>query len=213
MTTVQHHISDDFLMGYAAGVLPQAFDLVVGAHVSLSDFARDRLCKYESLGGAILENIDAVAVSDTCLDQTLTKIAGMVHAPETKQHDGIFPPVLHDAVGGDEAAVKWRALGRGVKQSILHSDKQGSVRLLSIPAGQAMPKHGHGGLEITLVLKGAYREDTTRFARGDVEIATKDTHHSPIAEQDEDCICLIATDAPLRFHGVWARMAQPFFKI
>ena len=213
MNTVQHHISDDLLMGYAAGILPQAFDLVIGAHVSLSDCARDRLCKYDSLGGVILENIDEIAVSDTCLDRTFTKISGMTSAPVKKRHDGIFPPVLHDAVGGDDTAVKWRALGRGVKQSILHTDEQGSVRLLLIPAGQAMPKHGHGGLEITLVLKGAYRDNETRFARGDVDIATKDTHHSPIADKGEDCICLIATDAPLRFHGVWARMAQPFFGI
>ena len=40
MNGIKHHISDDLLMGYAAGALPQAFDLVVASHVSLSDDAR-----------------------------------------------------------------------------------------------------------------------------------------------------------------------------
>jgi putative transcriptional regulator len=38
-------------------------------------------------------------------------------------------------------------------------------------------------------------------------------NHQPIAEAGVDCICLAATDAPLRFNGVLARIAQPFFRI
>jgi hypothetical protein len=55
-----------------------------------------------------------------------------------------------------------------------------SARLLYIPAGQAMPEHGHRGMELTLVLKGAYRDETDRFARGDVEFADQDMDHTPV---------------------------------
>jgi putative transcriptional regulator len=34
-----------------------------------------------------------------------------------------------------------------------------------------------------------------------------------VAEAGADCICLAATDAPLRFNKLIPRMAQPFFRI
>ena len=57
MTEVKHHISDDFLIGYAAGSLPAAFDLVVATHVSLSDDARARLHAFDAVGGCILDEM------------------------------------------------------------------------------------------------------------------------------------------------------------
>jgi putative transcriptional regulator len=100
-----------------------------------------------------------------------------------------------------------------VKQAVLKTSSQATVRLLKIPAGAAMPDHGHNGTELTLVLKGAFRDDGGRFGRGDIEIADEDLHHTPIAEDGEDCICLAATDAPLRFRRLIPRIAQPFMGI
>jgi putative transcriptional regulator len=34
-----------------------------------------------------------------------------------------------------------------------------------------------------------------------------------MAEAGVECICLAASDAPLKFHGLLPRLAQPFFKI
>ena len=35
----------------------------------------------------------------------------------------------------------------------------------------------------------------------------------PVAEPGPDCICLAATDAPLRFSGIVPRLAQSIFRI
>ncbi len=35
----------------------------------------------------------------------------------------------------------------------------------------------------------------------------------PVAEAGEDCLCLAATDAPLRFVGLMPRLLQPLFRI
>ena len=43
-----------------------------------------------------------------------------------------------------------------------------------------------------------------------IEIADEDLNHTPIADVGEDCICLAATDARLRFNKLIPRMAQPF---
>jgi putative transcriptional regulator len=212
-TDVQHHLPDDLLMGYAAGVLPRAFDLVVATHVSLSDEARARMESFESVGGAMMDHVETAPVADDSLAMTLAKISAMAPVTRRQPARGIFPAPLRKVVGGDEDAVKWRSLGMGTKQCVLQSDKDASVRLLFIPAGQAMPKHSHRGMEMTLVLKGAFRDDDGVFARGDIEVADQDVDHTPVAEPGEDCICLVATDARLKFDGLLPRIAQPFLGI
>ncbi|MBC6438313.1 MAG: cupin domain-containing protein [Rhodobacteraceae bacterium] len=214
MTEVNHHISDDLLMGYAAGALPQAFDLVVASHVSLSNDARTRLDGFEAIGGAILDNAGAAELAEDSLEATMAIIHGTPGEPEVPATcDGVFPAPLRDVAGCDPGAIKWRPVGMGVKQAVLHSNRDGSARLLYIPAGHALPDHGHRGLEMTLVLQGAYSDKDGRFARGDVEIANEELHHTPIAEAGEDCICLVATDAPLKFDGLLPRIAQRFVGI
>ena len=101
----------------------------------------------------------------------------------------------------------------GVRQAILPTSRDATARLLYIPAGQAVPDHGHRGTELTLVLQGAFADSTDRFGRGDLEIADEDLEHTPIAEAGEDCICLAATDAPLRFNALIPRLLQPVFRI
>jgi putative transcriptional regulator len=101
----------------------------------------------------------------------------------------------------------------GVRQAILPTSKAASARLLYIPAGQSVPDHGHRGMELTLVLQGAFRDDTDRFGVGDLEIASEELEHTPVAEAGQDCICLAATDAPLRFNALIPRLLQPFFRI
>lgn len=64
-----------------------------------------------------------------------------------------------------------------------------------------------------MVLQGAFSDDDDRFARGDVEIADEELHHTPVADISEDCICLAVTDAPLRFNSLLPRLAQPFLRI
>lgn len=213
--TIKHHLSDQLLMAYSAGDLPEAFNLVAATHISLCDECRARLAAYDALGGAVLEDTDAVDVSEASLAACLDRIENLPQATHRQplRRAGCFPAPLADYVGGGPDAVKWRNLGMGVKQAILRTGRDASARLLYIPAGQAVPDHGHRGLELTLVLQGAFRDETARFGRGDIEIADEALEHTPVAEEGEVCICLAATDAPLRFNAIIPRLAQPFLRI
>jgi len=212
---VRHHIPDEFLMAYSAGILPESFSLVVAAHVSLSDDSRARLEAYDAVGGAVLESVPEAEVSAGSLDAVLAQLdaadASMPGAVSAR--DDVLPGPLRDYVGGGLDAVNWRGLGRGVKQAILPTDDDARVRLLYIPSGMAMPDHGHGGTEMTLVLHGAYRDEVDTFRRGDIEVADEEVHHTPVAIGREDCICLTASDARLRFTSMLPRLAQPFLRI
>jgi putative transcriptional regulator len=213
--SIVHHLPDPILMAHAAGTLPEAFGLVVATHISLCDECRARLQAFEAVGGTVLDAAGEAPVSDGALDATMLRIASRAKDPIKARMpaSAVFPAPLRDYVGGDLDAVRWRSVAGGVRQSILASSRSGSVRLLHIPAGAAMPDHGHRGTEMTMVLQGAFSDADGRFARGDVEVATEATSHTPVAEPGQACVCLAATDAPLRFSGLIPRIVQPFFRI
>ncbi|MCA3444381.1 MAG: cupin domain-containing protein [Rhodobacter sp.] len=214
--TIRHHLSDPLLMAYSAGQLPEAFSLVVATHVSLCDDCRARLLAFDAIGGALIEDADQARMAEDSFEATMARITGLQQAEPVRASrimGCVFPAPLRDYVGGDLAAVHWRPVGMGVRQAILKTDTGATARLLHIPAGQAVPDHGHRGMELTLVLQGAFRDTEDRFGPGDIEIATEDLEHTPVAEPGADCICLVATDAPLRFNRLIPRIAQPFLRI
>lgn len=217
MAGITHHLTDDLLLGYASGILPEAFNLVVATHVSLCDECRARLATFEALGGSVLDTGDGVEMSEGSLEATMRLIAGgpkdAIRTAPTPRRQGIFPAPLVEYAGGGPEAVRWRSIGMGVKQAILPTSKDATVRLLHIPGGASMPDHGHRGMELTLVLQGAFRDETARFGPGDVEIADEGMEHTPVAEEGDVCICLAATDARLKFSALLPRLAQPFFRI
>jgi putative transcriptional regulator len=220
--TVQHHLTDDLLMAYSAGDLPEAVNLIVATHISLCDECRAALDSYDAVGGAVLDTCDSVSLKSDSLNSVLS----MIHAQDSKvttreasapaarsSANGILPAPLSDYVSGGLGNVKWRSVGMGVKQAVLETSSEASARLLYIPAGTAIPDHGHKGMELTLVLQGAFQDEDGYFGRGDIEIASEDMHHTPVADISEDCICLAVTDAPLKFKGLMPRIVQPFVGI
>ncbi|MCV3270294.1 ChrR family anti-sigma-E factor [Roseobacter sinensis] len=215
---IKHHLNDSILMAYAAGALPEAFSLMVASHLSLCDTCRAQAESFDALGGEVLESIDGVDIASLrpeSFEATLALIAGgPVEKPQPAPMTcSVLPQPLRDYVGGDLDAIRWTPVGMGVKQAILPTSKDASARLLFIPAGTAMPDHGHHGTEITMVLQGAFQDEDDYFARGDVEIADSDMHHTPVADIHEDCICLAVADAPLQFDRLIPKIAQRFLRI
>jgi putative transcriptional regulator len=122
-----------------------------------------------------------------------------------------YPGPIAELLGG--APPRWKPLGFGTKQAILWRGSEGVVRLLSIPAGQAVPDHGHRGIELTLVLSGSFSDEVGTFRAGDLEVADEGLVHVPKAGAEGPCICAAATDAPLRFQSFVPRLLQPILRI
>ena len=212
---IKHHLPDKILMAYSAGQLSEAFNLVVATHISLCDECRVTMSSFEALGGVLLESETVEDITAPDLQATMALIEATVPAARvTAPRQPTETPFPLSAYIGDSLdAIKWKPVGMGVKQAILKTSAAATARLLYIPAGMAVPDHGHGGTELTLVLRGAYSDETAHFKRGDVEIADEDMHHTPVADTHSDCICLAVTDAPLKFSGVLPRLLQPLLRI
>jgi len=211
--SIQHHLQDDTLFAYAAGNLPEAFNLIIAAHVSLCDQCRATVESFDALGGAVMAKDEGAAMSKGSLAQALARLDTAAPEVKPKRAPGTLPAPLQDYVGGDLADVAWRPIGLGVKQAILATSKEATARLILIPAGVEIPDHSHEGTEMTLVLKGAYQDDGGVFARGDIDVADGSVHHTPVAAAGEDCICLAVTEAPLKFKKFLPKVAQKFSRI
>ncbi len=199
------------MAAYVSGNLPQAYALVLATHISMCDSCRASYAAHASIGGAVLDGSSSVSVSPVLRNRVLDMLDTPPREDKPFRASGIFPAPLMQAMNGTPP--RWRALGAGIRQSVLYREKSCSARLLYIPAGEAVPEHGHGGLELTLVLQGAFEDETGRFGVGDMEIADGELDHQPVATGDVPCICLAATDEPLNFKSLLPRLLQPVFRI
>jgi putative transcriptional regulator len=206
-----HHAPDALIAAYAAGNLPHSFALVMAAHISLCLECRAAYEAHQAVGGVVLNGHAGVPVSSALKSNVLDLLDAPLKAAPVFERSGVYPaPIVQALKGGPP---RWKRVGGGVRQDILSADESGSVRLLYIPPGQAVPDHTHGGLELTLVLQGSFSDETGRFGVGDLEVADEDLEHTPIADSGAPCICLAATDAPLKFRSWVPRLLQPFFQI
>lgn len=205
-------------MAFAAGTLGQAHATVAASHLSVCASCRATLREMEAIGGSTLASQAETAVSASCREATMASLDGIrLEQPRPAvRSTAHMPEVLAELLDGkslDQLAWKKKAPGISVFDIPLPADARGKLKLLSIAPGKEMPEHGHGGEELTYILRGSYSDHTGRYAAGDVADLDEETEHTPVIDSDEPCICLIAIDAPAKFKSVWARLAQPFVGI
>jgi putative transcriptional regulator len=212
-----HHLDHSTILAYAAGTLNEAFTVVAASHIAVCPSCREAVRAAEALGGELLDVMADTPVSADCRIRTLAALEqATLHRLPVPAPRSEFPAPLArliEARNFEEIAWKKKAPGVAMFDIRLPTQAKGQLKLLRISAGRAMPEHGHGGEEITLVLRGAYRDHMGRFAQGDVADLDEDIEHKPVVEMVGDCICLVATERPTRFKSLAARIIQPFVGI
>jgi putative transcriptional regulator len=215
---ITHHLDEATIIAFAAGTLGEAHGFAAATHVAYCSHCRTAMREAESLGGQMMLDDGARAVTDTCRAATLASLDAIAVAPaKTKPlTSSEVPAVLNNLLNNQPLdALKWKTKVPGVATYEIPLSSKGNthLQLLRIGKGRQMPEHGHGGEEITVVLRGSYSDHTGRYMAGDVADFDEEMEHQPKVDSDIDCICLVATEAPTRFKSFWARLAQPFVGI
>jgi putative transcriptional regulator len=210
---ITHHPDDATLMSYAAGSLPEALSAVVCTHVSMCPACAREVRTLERIGCAMLERLEpAAVVSGAPLVALRAMEADDVGAAKTVPDPAADVPMpLRRLVGPRIDEIRWRRLGMGVWHLPLPLSRsgEGDLRLLRVAPGQGMPEHGHGGAELTLILRGSYRDRIGDYRVGDVADLDDEVEHKPIADSETGCICIIASERRARFKGLFGRIVQP----
>jgi putative transcriptional regulator len=215
---IDHHLDAATIVAHAAGTLDEAFNVVVASHIAWCPTCREAARHSALLGGEILGSLEGTSVSVNCRSKTLSMLdtATLHRFPKSPPSRSEVPDPLGRLLGGVALAdLKWkrRAPGLALYDLPLSETSNARLFLMRIAPGSAMPEHGHGGEEITLILSGAYNDKFGRYAQGDVADLDESIEHQPIVETGLACICLVATEAPTRFKSWPARLLQPMIGI
>ena len=207
--SIKHHLDAATLMSFAAGSLPEALAAVAAAHIAVCPVCASECRDMDAIGAVLLSDCPPVPLVRSAPLMALRRAEAEVElGPTTSQHTSDVPALLAHLIGDSLDAIPWRPLGLGVWHHRLPT-RSGDLRLLKVAAGRRMPDHGHGGSELTLMLRGAYTDSTGRYAVGDVSDMDTDIEHRPVADAFDGCICLIASEKPAKFKGLLPRIVQP----
>lgn len=232
----QHHLDEATIVSYSAGALPAGLAVIAAAHLQLCPTCRARWSEAERIGGQLMAAQADMTVSTPLVEKDPIKkatppnaealrlkqreamlarldepevIEPLTVAPDFSDAD-LLPVSLHPYFGQRYSQLAWRRLIPGVRMIRGQAPGQGSLVMFNITPGTSMPVHSHGRSELTQVLKGSYRDAIGQFGPGDIADLDETIEHQPVAWGDTPCICVAATDAPLRFSGLIPRLMQPF---
>jgi putative transcriptional regulator len=213
---ISHHPESEMLFDYASGGLEEEPSLAVASHLVFCALCRNEVRSMETLGGALLADAGSAEMSDGALDDVMTRLDSDI-PPEpavsrpTEGFDPVLPGPLRRYIGTGLEGLRWRRIGPRVEEArIAGANPKFKTSLLRIKPGMKIPGHTHDGQEYTLVLKGGIIDGADHYRRGDIMRGDSDHEHKPIAADDEECICLVVLDAPVRFTGLFTRLLNPF---
>ena len=219
---INHHLSSEILISYAAGNSSPSESLIVASHLSYCGKCRKELDFFEKLGGELLEDAGPVDINTSSIDNVLSKIdidesrEKVVEPPIMNSIFKDIPSVLSNYLPeGKNLTDKWNKGLGGIKYfdiDLGNSKQNTRARMLSIPPGKKLPHHGHEGQELTLVIQGGFSDENGSYDAGDVAIEDENNIHTPISDPKEGCVCLVVYEGNLKFKGFFGPILN-FLKI
>jgi putative transcriptional regulator len=219
---VKYHPDARFLTDYSAGSLPEEQALCVATHLHYCAACRVKVRELVELGSELFmqQQAPAATSADSDFERLMARVADVDVAP-AQASDGArvapvtapsLPRALHKLTHGDIETLKWRRVGRSFRYSRLKvGNPQRETSLLQIKAGGSVPHHRHAGDEITVIISGSFSDQDDKYGVGDFIVRTTGEKHSPVASQDEDCLCLATLDKPIVMSNLFYRLLAPLF--
>jgi putative transcriptional regulator len=211
----QHHIRKSTLLDFAAGRLSEALSVAAASHLAWCRECRRatesaaKMCEGPQDASRAAPPPDLTRRGQTALKARRRRPATEIAASDSSDF-GLPPPLALRLDGRGLGDLVWRKLlpGVAVRELELPPGAAGQLRLVRLSPGKALPEHGHGSCELSLVLRGAYRDQHGRYTIGDIADLDGSAVHRPVAEDTGYCICLVATETPARYRSGFARLWQ-----
>lgn len=227
---LNHHPSIEMLTDYAAGSLTLPHAMCIATHVELCTDCQQQVEKLELLGGQLLNqhpqeqrNLEALknALFNKLAEQPSDAIEATNRQPKDNEKTAFSSPTtgyrvprsLRQFVTQAYDDLTWMRLSPSFKIATLYNEKGGpQVSLTRVKAGAYMPTHTHTGDEVTLVLEGAFSDESGMYRKGDFVCRDARHKHKPVVSKDAECICLTVLDAPIEFTGWFTRLLNPLIR-
>jgi putative transcriptional regulator len=210
--TAAGHAPAKLLQAYSCGALGPAASIAMALHIETCAQCAAEAAQIDAVGGALFEGDTTLAAEPgISLDDMLAKLDAPEERPAYAPEVMRFPARLRPAASRALQSSRWQFAGPGLRSMALDIPGAGASgevpQLLRIEPGHGAPRHGHGGVELTLVLEGAFRDEMGVYRPGDMSVAQTGLTHRPIAMSGGTCLAYAVSHAPMRFTGMlgWAQ--------
>lgn len=202
--------SEDVLSRYGSGCLEPSLSLLLESQAALNPEVARKLEASLSVASYFFVKGDGVPMASDALDRALAALDGpdgeaLASPIALPENLAFLPTPLQRLVSESLKTHKWRFLKPGLRSLKIEfeaaNDDGVEIELLRIAPGHGAPRHSHEGLELTLCLQGAFRDEVALYGPGDVSVATPKLTHRPVAEPGETCYALAMSEAPVRLTG------------
>lgn len=193
------HPAEAVLADYATGAMRPAFAVVVAAHLEGCAHCRATVGAFEALGGEMVSVLPDAPLSD----DAMARVMAGIERPAEPAPAAVAPVAERIPFGREQ----WLAPGMGIRKARI-DDSGDLLYLLRLPAGIKTIPHGHQGQEFTAVLKGAFEDGGNRYAAGDFAEMTDEVDHQPSVAPEGECICLIASERPMKVNTLVGRIVH-----
>jgi len=196
-------VKNELIFDFASGALGASKSIFASTYLFLNTKASNLNSTFESLlGDSLLENKDTpvskLKYTDCISDKMKTQ----------KQDLNKFGPL--SKIIGPLDKIKWKQVFKGLNEftTKIHGDDE--LKLIKMDPGACVPLHSHGGKEYILVLEGSFCDEYGKYSRGDIQINDQKIKHTPIASQNDGCICLTITEKDVIFYGKFGSFLNLF---
>ena len=196
-------VKNELIFDFASGALGASKSIFASTYLFLNTKASNLNSTFESLlGDSLLENKDTpvskLKYTDCISDKMKTQ----------KQDLNKFGPL--SKIIGPLDKIKWKQVFKGFNEftTKIHGDDE--LKLIKMDPGASVPLHSHGGKEYILVLEGSFCDEYGKYSRGDIQINDQKIKHTPIASQNDGCICLTITEKDVIFYGKFGSFLNLF---
>lgn len=200
------HPSEDLWFDFAAGQVDSATRTLLEAHLAYCEPCRTLAAGAAEAGAFTLREGSPSEAPMGLLAGILTRLK-TPEPPRVGSEVLPLPRALWPLLP-DLRATTWRgALTPGFRfLQVLQPDGP-DLFLVHMEAGRTFPRHGHAGLERSLVLSGGLRTEEGVMEAGDFEEAAPGHVHALVALPDEDCWLLASLEGGIVFQG-WRGLLQ-----
>lgn len=224
---IKYHPDDNLLTEYASGSLAWAVSLSVCAHLQFCPHCRKRVETLNKLGGAILTTSVAEKIEPETFTQLMERIRQQKNdSNESEQaefasarHQELYhsdpmlnrlPKIIAKLLPAN-GKLKWQRVSASLRRAhlVAGQDKY-EVAFQKISSGGTVVEHGHRGMEVTLVLHGSFSDEDGVYNEGDFLVRNPGEVHRPTATQNQDCLCLSVSEAPVEVTGLLGKIINPF---
>tara|TARA_Y100000768_G_C23734760_1_gene566560 strand:+ start:79 stop:708 length:630 start_codon:yes stop_codon:yes gene_type:complete len=196
-------VKNQLIFDFASGSLGPSKSLFTSTYLYLNSKASTLNSTFESiLGDNLLGNNEAtlskIKYSD-CISGSKNEVKSS--AEQVSPISKVLGPLDN---------IKWKQVYKGFSEYTPDIQDDDELKLIKMEPGSSVPLHSHGGKEYILVLKGSFRDEYGTYSTGDIQINDQKIKHTPIASDDEGCVCLTITERDVIFFGKFGSFLNLF---